>query len=39
MTATETEVSMTAVMATTDFDAEETVTVVGLLKVDAPCLR
>jgi hypothetical protein len=38
-TATEAEVSMTAVMVTAGFDAEETVTAVGLVKADAPCLR
>jgi hypothetical protein len=38
-TATEAEVAMAAVMVAAGFDAEETVTAVGLAKADAPCLR
>ena len=38
-TATEVEVSMTAVVVMAGFDAEEMMTALGLVKADAPCLR
>ena len=39
VTAMEAEVLMTAVMATTGFDTEGTVTAMGLVKADIPCLQ